>query len=87
MLAHSPTYPSAHLPTYPLTLLTGQPPLRCDAVCELGIYSAYLGDATATAEPALLNDYAGWLLRVKPESVDEGGVAAGFACLGAPLLV
>lgn len=30
---------------------------------------------------------AGYLLRVKPEDVNEGGVAAGFAVLGCPVLV
>jgi len=71
-------------PPQPQWLLRAEEdPLRCDAVCELGIYTVFLGNATE----APLNDYAGWLLRVKPETVDEGGVAAGYACLGAPLLV
>lgn len=35
----------------------------------------------------LINTYAGYLLRVKPSDVDEGGVAAGFGVLGVVKLV
>jgi hypothetical protein len=33
------------------------------------------------------NKYSGYLLRVKPQSSDEGGVAAGYSVLSAPALV
>ena len=35
----------------------------------------------------VLNEPAGHLLRAKLGCTDEGGVAAGFACLSSPLLV
>lgn len=35
----------------------------------------------------VLNEFGGYLLRVKPVVSDEGGVAAGFAVLGCPALV
>ena len=55
-----------------------------ESLCELGIYSTYLGDGEGHC---YVNQYAGYLLRVKPSSADEGGVAAGFAVLGTPSLV
>jgi len=33
------------------------------------------------------NKYAGYLLRVKPSTSDEGGVAAGYSFLSSPSLV
>lgn len=30
----------------------------------------------------LLNEYAGYLTRIKPNHIDEGGVAAGYGVLG-----
>jgi glutathione synthetase len=50
--------------------------------CELGMYGFALGDGTRM----LANEPAGHLLRVKLESVDEGGVCAGFAVLSSPAL-
>jgi glutathione synthase len=34
-----------------------------------------------------INNYGGYLLRVKPAVADEGGVAAGYAVLSSPELV
>jgi len=53
------------------------------AVCELGVYSVFLGGG---GQPPLLNEVAGHLLRAKLLGTDEGGVAAGFAVLSSPLL-
>ena len=71
----------------------GEPPSACNAVCELGIYSVFLGSnferpqhTTPSLSSTPCNEYAGWLLRVKPESADEGGVSSGFAWLGAPIV-
>jgi len=33
-----------------------------------------------------MNEYGGYLLRVKPAESDEGGVAAGYAVLSCPAL-
>ena len=50
--------------------------------CELGVYGVFLGDGRRV----LLNKDAGHLLRVKRAGVAEGGVVAGFAALGSPVL-
>ncbi|KAF7724278.1 hypothetical protein EC973_001179 [Apophysomyces ossiformis] len=50
---------------------------------ELGIYGVYLDDG----QNAVLNDVVGHLLRTKAHTVNEGGVAAGFAVIDSPLLV
>ncbi|KAK1401581.1 Glutathione synthetase [Heracleum sosnowskyi] len=47
------------------------------AVSELGIYGAYLRNK----ENVIMNDHAGYLMRTKVSSSNEGGVAAGFAVL------
>ncbi|WOH14397.1 hypothetical protein DCAR_0933916 [Daucus carota subsp. sativus] len=47
------------------------------AVSELGIYGAYLRNK----ENVVVNDHAGYLMRTKVSSSNEGGVAAGFAVL------
>jgi len=47
------------------------------------MYGVYLSDNGVVR----INEYAGYLLRVKPQNSDEGGVAAGFAVLGSPSLV
>lgn len=54
-------------------------------VSELGIYSVYLGDGTG--KKPIVDEQAGYLLRVKFDGVDEGGVASGFSCLSSPWLV
>jgi hypothetical protein len=67
--------------------------LQANCVCELGIFGVILTDGTfvnandeVSLNPNFRNLYAGYLLRVKPADVDEGGVAAGFAVLSCPLL-
>nr|VZI01565.1 unnamed protein product [Spirometra erinaceieuropaei] len=59
------------------------PPVRRSMVCELGIYGVLLSNGDDIIE----NYSAGHLLRSKFVGVDEGGVAAGFACLDTPYLV
>ena len=49
------------------------------------MFGVFLG--VGRSERTLLNEPAGHLLRAKLAGVDEGGVAAGFACLSSPLLV
>jgi glutathione synthase len=56
--------------------------LVADALSELGIYSAFVGDGNKVFHSEL----CGHLLRTKPVGVDEGGVAAGFSCLSSVLL-
>lgn len=71
-------------------------------LCELGVFGVIMSDSSVESStdwsnaPLLLptedtgtrlfNDYAGYLLRVKPAGADEGGVAAGYAVLSSPLL-
>lgn len=50
---------------------------------ELGIYATMLSDG----KQVKLNECAGHLLRTKEVGVNEGGVAAGYACLDSPLLI
>jgi glutathione synthase len=43
--------------------------------------------ATAAGTPApLLSGYGGYLLRTKPDGVDEGGVASGYSVLNSIVL-
>ena len=72
-------FPKAH----DVALLREGQPQSGSGICELGIYSVFLGDG---ANPALLNKAAGHLLRTKLDGVNEGGVASGFACLDSPFL-
>ena len=53
-----------------------------DVVGELGIYGVFV----ARDNEVLMNESGGHLLRTKPGTVDEGGVATGFAVLDSPLL-
>lgn len=55
---------------------------KANCLCELGIYSTYL-EYNDNVE---LNDYVGYLLRIKPSDSNEGGVQAGFSVLGVPTL-
>ena len=75
---------------------------RALCISELGIFGVFVSDANDQQgegrkegegedeeegeEEMLANAYVGYLLRVKPASSDEGGVAAGFAVLGCPCL-
>ncbi|BFZ53069.1 Glutathione synthetase [Savitreella phatthalungensis] len=52
-------------------------------VSELGIYGAVVWDKQGKI---LYNEPAGHLLRTKSKETDEGGVAAGFACIDSPWL-
>lgn len=54
-----------------------------ETVSELGVYGTYL----RKGDKVLLNREAGHLVRTKPSTSDEGGVAAGFAVLDSPYLV
>jgi glutathione synthase len=51
-------------------------------IAELGVYCLMLADQT----DEIVNNSDGWLLRSKPESVEDGGVAAGRAFLDSPYL-
>ena len=66
-----------------LLLLRGGLLMPCKALSELGVYGAFLGDE----EEEHLNLTGGHLLRTKPDSSDEGGVAAGFAVIDSPCLL
>lgn len=57
--------------------------VRGQALCELGVYGVYVGDG----KRVLCNEYAGYLVRTKLSTVDEGGVAAGFSVLDSLVLV
>ena len=50
---------------------------------ELGIFGVFL----AKGDKVLMNEFGGHLLRTKPIANDEGGVAAGFACLDSPYVI
>lgn len=52
-------------------------------ISELGIYGSYLRNKTEV----LINQQAGYLMRTKVSSSNEGGVAAGFAVLDSIYLV
>jgi len=69
-------------PTHPALLMKGTQVEGGPSICELGIYGVFLGDGRRV----LLNQAAGHLLRVKMANVNEGGVVAGFAGLGSPVL-
>lgn len=54
-------------------------------ISELGIYGTVLWDSRDGS--IIHNAEAGHLLRTKSKETDEGGVAAGFACIDSPHLV
>jgi glutathione synthetase len=54
-----------------------------DTISELGCYGTVLASPQGEI---LQNEYAGFLLRTKFSSVNEGGVASGFATLSSPYL-
>lgn len=82
-----------HAPVQTAILVRNGIPNEVDSICELGIYGIYLGrsfnseDSGKVKTLELINDYGGYLLRVKPGSADEGGVAAGYSVLSCPYLV
>jgi glutathione synthase len=61
--------------------------------CELGVYGIFLGDGSnesyesntvrdfESTSPIHVNRFGGYLLRVKPNTSNEGGVQAGYAVL------
>ena len=67
------------------------------SISELGIYGTFIGSGLGLGfdsrrgfqkkgEGVLLNEYAGYLLRTKPDGVDEGGVATGYSVLNSIVL-
>lgn len=55
-----------------------------DTISELGCFGCIV--ASSDGETVIHNEYAGFLLRTKFSTVDEGGVASGFATLSSPYL-
>ncbi|CCW64254.1 unnamed protein product [Phytomonas sp. EM1] len=58
-------------------------PLAEDALSELGIYGVVLSNGEGFA----LNEAAGYVIRTKPASTQDGGVMAGNACLSSLLVL
>lgn len=56
------------------------------SISELGIYGTFIGSGLGSGGGVLLNEYAGYLLRTKPDGVDEGGVATGYSVLNSVVL-
>lgn len=59
---------------------------RAEAISELGIFSVFLGETSCvkdqnTPRKILLNEYAGYLLRTKSISENEGGVNQGSSAI------
>lgn len=48
--------------------------ITINTICELGVFGLLLRSGDGRY---VVNDYGGYLLRVKPVDADEGGVAAG----------
>jgi len=71
-------------PARDATLVRAGAAIAGQCVCELGVYGAIL---TGPDGEILHSGVPGHLLRQKTLGVDEGGVAAGFACLSSPALV
>ena len=67
------------------TIVRGGELFPAEMVSELGIYGVILWDANTGK--IMMNQEAGYLLRTKSTATDEGGVAAGFACIDSPYLV
>lgn len=65
-------------------ILKGNEIMSGRIVSELGVFGTVLWDRTSGEE--LMNNTAGFLLRTKLQSSNEGGIAAGFGCLDAVLL-
>jgi glutathione synthase len=55
-----------------------------DTISELGCFGTIIVDGTTGT--VIANEYAGFLLRTKFSTVNEGGVASGFATLSSPYL-
>lgn len=65
-------------------MLKGNELITGRIVNELGVFGTVLWDLDTGKE--VMNNVAGFLLRTKLQSSNEGGVAAGFGCLDAILL-
>eukprot|EP00058_Branchiostoma_floridae_P002025 XP_002587513.1 hypothetical protein BRAFLDRAFT_115857 [Branchiostoma floridae] len=61
----------------------GREPALTEAVSELGIFGVFIGKG----DEVILNQEGGHLLRTKPSSTEDGGVAAGNALLDSPYLI
>ena len=70
-------------PSYNATLIRECHGIDCLSVAELGIYGVHV---TRQGQD-VMNRNAGYLLRVKASSSNEGGVAAGYAQLSTPNLI
>lgn len=60
--------------------------LQIECLCELGIFGVFLNNPEGCSSHNI-NNYAGYLLRVKPAVANEGGVAAGYAVLSSPRIL
>jgi hypothetical protein len=69
-------FPRSYLPSMQRSTVLMYPLLDC---------STYLG--RGGQDPPLVNEYAGFLVRTKLETVNEGGVASGYAVLSSPVLL
>lgn len=70
-------------PVVKSVLIRDGEPIYTDIVSEFGVYGVHVMNGTDHVE----NESGGTLLRSKPASQDDGGVAAGVAVLDSPLLV
>ncbi|CAH1270824.1 GSS [Branchiostoma lanceolatum] len=61
----------------------GRDPALTEAVSELGIFGVFIGKGNEV----VLNQEGGHLLRTKPSSTEDGGVASGNALLDSPYLI
>lgn len=69
-------------PTTSNIVIHGDKQFKEPILSELGIFGYILFDNNEIFE----NEYAGWMLRSKFASSDEGGVAAGFGCMDSIVL-
>jgi len=70
-------------PTVVSTLIRLGQRVKLEVVSEVGIYGVFIG----TGDTVHYNVEGGHLVRTKGSSVNEGGVAAGYAYLDSPILV
>ncbi|KAG7203774.1 hypothetical protein KM043_013796 [Ampulex compressa] len=71
-----------HAGTESLSKETGAYQLS-DVITELGIYGVIIGDQ----DNIILNEEVGHILRTKPSTENEGGIAAGIGALDSPYLI
>jgi len=70
-------------PEVPSFLVRENKIIETTAVSELGIYSSFI----CNGNEIVINKYAGYLLRTKVASMEDGGVAAGIAVLDSVYLI